>query len=486
MPEFLGRKEREELDKKLFGDPERMLFPIQSAKDLEVAIETVDLVPNARQVKQNLVKIAQDAGLEKQLPTSWILSDETAASLEFALFADDKNSVIENDDELGPVVIKKGKIFEAANYPDKKFGLTPEEMLLSVKNFTPTGMNDSHNSASILKGKWGKLRNIEIAENGWDLNGEVAVPVWLDKEMKGEPIKVSAEWNRDSKKLENLAYVKNPRVPDAAIYAAFMQSEMANDAEMKEIMTRWFEQRVGTKAPDHQSGKTAVKEKSDTDTKKGKTIMGYFADFKNGVLEALKGLPDEDPKTAELAADEDTDEAEKEEKAKLSTDSAKKKVPADEPKELKNITIVMSDEDKKEMKAMRDEIEKLHREKLEMEAQKFADDLISSEFAYPAEKSAIVANFIQAAADDKTNAVKVKFSVGNEEVEGTRLESLKALYAVRRPHNLTKERLAAFGAGVLNPERDEKEDEAAAKKRAEDFADDINRKMNRQAAGNKR
>lgn len=488
MPEFLGRKEREALDKGIFGDPDRLLFPIQSAKDLETAVETVDLLPNALEIKQNIIRIAQKNGLTSHLPKEWVVSNESSAPLEFALFANEKK--VEADDELGPVVIKKGKIFEANNYPDKKYGMTPEELLKAAKDFQPVGMNDSHNSSSLLNGKWGKLRSIKVADNGWDLEGEVAVPAWLDKAMNGEPIKVSAEWNRDTKKLEKLAYVSNPRVPDAAIYAAFMQDEIANDGDMKEMMTKWFEQRLGTKTPDQTSGKTAVKEKADTDTKKGKTIMGFVADFKTNVSEWLKGLPDEDPKPVELSEEEEPEEGKK---AKLSTDK-KKKEDIDEPKdEKKNITIVMSDEEKQEREREKqerqkllDRIQALEDEKLENAAKQFAKDMVDAELAYPAEKSAIVANFIRASRDDKASPEKVKFSIGDEEVEGSRVESLKALYAVRRPHNLTKERLAAFGAGVLSPEKNDKDDVAAAKKQAEDFADEINRRLNRQAAGNKR
>lgn len=476
---YLGKKEREALSKDIFGDPDRLLYPIQSDEDINIAAQTIDLLPNSDVIKSNISKIAQEKGFT--LPEGWNVPISEAAPIEFALFEDSSETV--NDADLGPVVIKTGKIFEASDYPDKKYQMTPEELLLAAKTFEPVGLNDSHNSASLLKGRWGKLRSVKVADNGWDLHGEVAVPVWLDTAMKGEPIKVSAEWNRDTKKLEKLAYVNNPRVPDAAIYAAFTQSEIANDSEMTDIMTKWFEQRLGTKTPDQPSGKPATP--PSVDATKGKNIMGYLADFKNDILKALKKVPDDDPNLIELNDDEEP-EVEKPEDKKIVLSASKKKKEADieeEPKveAKKEVTIVMSEEDRKEMDNLRNQIAALEQDKLEAAAKKFADDMVTAEFAYPAERSVMIASYMQAANDDKASAVTIKFTAGSDQVEGTRVDALKALYATRRPHNLTKETLAAFGAGVLATDKVDTSDEDA-RKAAEEFADQFNRRLQKQAA----
>lgn len=117
----------------------------------------------------------------------------------------------------GKYVLRTGKIFEAGDYPDKKFRITTEELKTAAKQFTPVKLDLEHKS-TVLDGKIGSLEFVEATENG-ELVGSALVPAWLD-DMLGGKYKVSATWSGD-KQLTGLAIVKNPRISDAALFTAY-------------------------------------------------------------------------------------------------------------------------------------------------------------------------------------------------------------------------------------------------------------------------
>src|SRR6185437_2092659 len=119
------------------------------------------------------------------------------------------------------VVIRRGPIFRSGEYPDKNFSLNQDELKEAVNRFKDPIPLDSEHGHSIFDGKLGHLIKVEAFEDGDQIMGVVAVPKWLDPILMGAGGKVSAAFDRATKKLVGLALTINPRVSDAALMAAF-------------------------------------------------------------------------------------------------------------------------------------------------------------------------------------------------------------------------------------------------------------------------
>lgn len=147
---------------------------------------------------------------------------EEAVAEELASFAIDASSaeLVEVPQDKD-VVIRRGLIFRAGDYPDKQFNLTPKELRRAVKSFADPIALDSEHGHSIFDGKLGHLVGVEASDDGSQLFGVVAVPKWLDPILQQAGGKVSAAFDRASKTLVGLALTINPRVSDAALMAAF-------------------------------------------------------------------------------------------------------------------------------------------------------------------------------------------------------------------------------------------------------------------------
>lgn len=127
-------------------------------------------------------------------------------------------------------VYRKGLIFRAGQYADKNFEMSPEELLAAANEFEPVPLDVEH-MPSIFDSKLGSLLAVEPSADGWELYGVAKIPKWLNDLHGGEfPLKVSCTWTRDSKKLSKLALVKNPRVGDAALMAAFTANELESSS----------------------------------------------------------------------------------------------------------------------------------------------------------------------------------------------------------------------------------------------------------------
>lgn len=118
------------------------------------------------------------------------------------------------------MVVRRGKIFEVGEYPDKNYSMTAAELAAAAAAFTPCGLDLEHQS-TVLDGNLGELRSVEVSPDGSTLYGNVALPPWLDGLLEGTGRKVSATWNRTTKMLEGLALVNHPRIADAALLSAF-------------------------------------------------------------------------------------------------------------------------------------------------------------------------------------------------------------------------------------------------------------------------
>lgn len=142
-------------------------------------------------------------------------------------------------------VYRKGLIFRADKYADKNFEMSPEELLAAANDFQPVPLDVEH-IPSIFDSKLGSLLAIEPSADGWELYGVAKIPKWLNDIHGTEPLKVSCTWDRATKKLSKLALVRNPRVGDAALMAAFTANELnasSDDETFKStILTflKWF------------------------------------------------------------------------------------------------------------------------------------------------------------------------------------------------------------------------------------------------------
>lgn len=121
-------------------------------------------------------------------------------------------------------VFREGKIFEVGEYPDKEFELTEAEADAAIAEFKPVPLDLEH-MPTILDGKLGQVT--AMYRKGKELFGAVELPSWLDNLLAPEERKVSCTWDRATKKLKALALVRTPRVPDAALMAAFAASSFA-------------------------------------------------------------------------------------------------------------------------------------------------------------------------------------------------------------------------------------------------------------------
>lgn len=119
-------------------------------------------------------------------------------------------------------VIREGLIFEAGDYPDKKFHLTPEELIAAATDFKPVSINLEHIKTP-FDGKLGFLHSVKASDDGYSLFGEVRLRECVDEVIGDDPIKVSCEWNRGEKVLEGLALTTKPRVKDAVLMSAYAQ-----------------------------------------------------------------------------------------------------------------------------------------------------------------------------------------------------------------------------------------------------------------------
>lgn len=123
-------------------------------------------------------------------------------------------------------IYRAGKLFESGDYPDKEFSMTPDELSAAVEAFqSGDAPIDIEHMPTVLSDRLGEVVTVEASDDNKELRGIVALPKWLDDALGASARKVSATWNRTSKRLEGLALVLNPRVKSAALMAAFSQAQ---------------------------------------------------------------------------------------------------------------------------------------------------------------------------------------------------------------------------------------------------------------------
>lgn len=155
--------------------------------------------------KEGEVSLGEAVKVQKEIKYKPIFSEEVL----FSAFTESKSGT--------GAIIKKGKIFEAGDYPDKGVAFDEDDLDRIVESFEPVE-NDIEHRSSILDSKLGKL--ISVERKGKELFGEIEVPDWLDNLVGDNPLKVSLAFDRDKKIVGN-ALVLRPRIEDAAVMSAY-------------------------------------------------------------------------------------------------------------------------------------------------------------------------------------------------------------------------------------------------------------------------
>ncbi|MBW3635372.1 MAG: hypothetical protein KY445_02755 [Armatimonadetes bacterium] len=128
------------------------------------------------------------------------------------------------------IVLRRGKVFEVGEYPDKGFSLTADEARAAVAAFAPCNADLEHKN-TVLDGKIGGLVGVEMGADGKTLFGTVAEPKWLSDVLGNEPRKVSLTWDKAAKTITGIAHVLNPRITDAAVFNAY--ADFSGDANFR-------------------------------------------------------------------------------------------------------------------------------------------------------------------------------------------------------------------------------------------------------------
>ncbi len=131
---------------------------------------------------------------------------------------------------MDKMVVKKGKIFQIGDYPDKNLKMDLTGLKKMVGRFSqpvPLDLNH-HTTLKRLDSKLGRLTKVWHDDAGAAF-GEVEIPEWLNnlvcKDDKGNDLElpVSCALGKDDEGLliTKLALTDTPRVSDAAVFAAF-------------------------------------------------------------------------------------------------------------------------------------------------------------------------------------------------------------------------------------------------------------------------
>ena len=136
-------------------------------------------------------------------------------------------------------VKRTGKYFECgkAFTPTSgvPFSVSEAEADAAIAGYAGGKLNLEHKS-TVLDNLLGSVDR--LWRDGANIMAEYSVPKWLHEATKGEPIKVSSEWDRDTKKPGGAALVLRPAVQDAVMLAAFSEGNAPLDTLLAFAMSR--------------------------------------------------------------------------------------------------------------------------------------------------------------------------------------------------------------------------------------------------------
>jgi hypothetical protein len=465
----LTKAQRDALPASSYGDPERRLFPIVDCSDVSDAATLLGKAKNQDKVKARIISLAKAKNCT--IPDAW--KEPSNMSVTFAL--EDSGRRVDGDWAIYPNAL----LFQAGDYEDKDFSMSPEEMWLACDQFSaPVGGNIEH--SDFLKGRACEVRSIRLDDaDSSTLRGEVAVPLWLDSQLEDHERKLSCEWDRGTKTLSGIGLVVHPRVPEAALMSAYAtfaasrhdtpQGQMVmqdlhnvaarggavcskGNANMASRHEATVVQQVHDLTAEHgatcasvtpgQSSmnpySTYAQTPASTATAQIPPKEGRTMSWKDRLLAAISGMPDDDgtpPSTVTASAPPVTAPPTVAASVTLST-------PDPRDAELARM--------RQERDAAQAETNRIRAESISREAVAFADRMLTDARAFPAEREAIITAHQQAAIDDVTYGV-VTFGDGQTT---TRVARFEAAYAARPAHQLTAESLSPALMSVLQGHRE--------------------------------
>lgn len=367
MPTKLTKEERAALDVADFADPEHRLYPILGEGDLAEAVSLFSRVKNGHTLRKNAEQIARRKGIP--LPEAW---GGATMSVEFSISATEK---MPDPDCPGHVLIPAPILFRCGDYPDKDFSLTPEEAdSRACANFKRVELDLEH-KPTVLSGKLGHLAHIELsADDPYLITGKVSIPNWLDGLLGPDDRKLSVAFCRSSKQVIGCGIVRNPRVSDAAMMAAFAYADTETTPTLLADPAPFAATQPAATSPTPPAVLSPEAEK-------------LRAEFAAREAKMVAQLTAEREKTAQMAAQNEAQATER----------------------------------RKEQEA-----------RVAAEAVNFADSEILAYRAMPAQRDQLIEAYRTAARDDMANPNLVSF--GTEQV--TRIEQLKRIQRSREPYHV--------------------------------------------------
>jgi len=384
-------------------------------------------------------------------------------------------------------------LFEAGDYPDKGFAITPEELAAAAAASGPVPFNIEHSSAgahAATEGLFGGiLRQWIDPEDPKRLRGEVAIPLPLDEKLATKA--PSLEFARDTKKIVGAALTYKPRVSEAALMSAAITFSEAHFAFSE---THFANTRHNTP-----EGQMAIQNIHDTAARAGAVCDRTNTAISNTAAMSSQHEATTIQKIHDLAADHGatcskgdapvwaklafsqsacpkpaSPKSAKGEKSMSLKDTLKALfssagVPdADIEAHLTSEAVAefsapapgMNETEKAQFSALVADNARLKAVAIAKDAAAFADKAVADNRAYPAERASLIALFTQAAHDDAVSPATVTFSTAKDAagketpITGSRVEALTFAVGSRPAHGLTSEQIqtAAFSGGtVLTP-----------------------------------
>jgi hypothetical protein len=393
-------------------------------------------------------------------------------------------SVVKSGDDFPAGHVRyAGKIFEVGDYPDKKFSMTEDELASAASDFSSPVHADLEHTPTILDKQLGRLNRVWTSKDRRELYGEMTVPRWLDNMAAKSGRKLSAAFDRKTKRIVGISWVLNPRVSDAALRAAFSAAKFEGTT-MPDDLT------ADPTAP--AADPTAADPSADTGTLHGADLFAKINDMLDSALSDAEGnsmySPDYIDSLKEMqkiasqnSAKADEGAGDGGDKADMSKNKGKKvgmsdgkSLNLDDPRnpllakdtsKAQTAIAAMCDDDKAAMSAKFSAYDKeiltLKQGKWEAEGKVWASETIRGGFASPAERDGMIADFCQSMADDDAAGNQAVVTFGAEKV--TRNECLRRRYAARPKMAVTGELLSgtanfnqtggAAGAEAISPER---------------------------------
>ena len=366
-------------------------------------------------------------------------------------------------------VKRTGKYFECgkAFTPTSgvPFSVSEAEADAAIAEYTGGKLNLEHKS-TVLDNLLGTVDR--LYRDGANIMAEYSVPKWLHEATKGEPLKVSSEWDRDTKKPGGAALVLRPAVQDAVMMAAFSAGAAPLDTLLAFANSRH-------NTPE---GQTVMQDLHDMSAR-----SGAVCDRKNANMASQNAnMASAHEATAvqkihDIAADHGATCKSGEKSSylfaqgvtmldKLKSLFKKAGVPdADIDAHLEGAVAEfssggMTEAEKLRFAALEADNANLKTQGVKKDAEIFADSQIAASRVYPTERDSLITLFCQAAADDAASAATVSFSVLEDgkpvEKTGGRLDALRAGILHRPAHGLTAEQLktAVFSGGAVLGQRD--------------------------------